>query len=252
MMPATARDKMLAACEQAKKDLTWDNRAEIRFLNYGQMGDVHESIDIDTFAELIRPTVDRAIGCFYNCLREAGMSLTQIDCILMVGGSVNLRPFADRVAEEWDGKEVYPRDAEWSVARGAASLSVSPGSYVAAQTVGVVLCDGSLYPLLCEGDRISPASEGRNATFALVEDEQAANLVFADGEMHILGYLVVPAFGFFREKIAVSARIDEDLILRIEARSRNRSERTTTRWSYDRLRLDYQLPVTEFEVADGA
>lgn len=248
-MPAEARDKMLAACEQAKRDLTWDERAEIRFLNYGQLGDVHESMDYETFSELIMPVVEKGIQCFNNCIRQAGINMTQLGCILMVGGSVNLRPLNERVAKEWNGKEIYPNDSDWSVGRGAASLSVSPGEHLLAQTVGVVMSDGSLYPLLKEGEAIA-MHDFTSATFALVEDDLAANLVFSDGEGSILGYLNVPTFGFFREKIEIRARVDRSLILSVQARSLNRSVRTTKEWQYNALRVDYQLPVTQLEVSD--
>jgi molecular chaperone DnaK len=248
-MPPEARDKMLAACEQAKRDLTWDERAEIQFVNYGEIEYVHESINFDDFSGLITPVVDQAVHCFENCIRQAGMSITQLDCILMVGGSVNLRPLSERIAKSWNGKEVYPPDSDWSVARGAARLSVCPGKHLLAQTVGIIMSDGSLYPLLKEGQPVA-LEECTSATFALVEDEPAANLVFSDGEERVLGYLNVPAFGFFREKIEVSAQIDRDLILRVKARSLNRTARTTREWHYNALRVDYQLPVTRIEVTD--
>lgn len=248
-MPPEARDKMLAACEQAKKDLTWDDRAEIQLVNYGEMEYVRESIDFESFSKLIAPVVEQAIHCFESCVRQAGMSMSQLDCVLMVGGSVNLRPLSKRVAEAWNGIDYYPPDSDWSVARGAASLSVSPGEHLLAQTVGLVLSDGSFYPLLTEGEPVD-AGKCAAATFALVEDDPAASLVFSDGGERILGHLTVPTFGFFREKIEVRAQVDQDLILRVQARSLNRSTRTTMEWHYDALRVDYQLPVTRLEVTD--
>ncbi len=235
------RDKMLFYCEQAKRDLTWDDPAEIYFPSYGDLGEVHESIDFEDFSGLIEPVVDKAIRCFEDCIRRAGMSMTQLDCVLMVGGSVNLKPLSERVANDWNGKECYPEDSDWSVARGTASLSVSPGQYLLAQNVGLVMSDGSLHFLMNEGKPVvinGPVT----ATFALVEDERVANLIFSDGDGQMLGSLDVPAFGFFREKIDVRAHVDPDLTLRIEAKSMNRSSCTTTEWNYDFLRLDYELP----------
>lgn len=249
-MPPEARDKMLTACEQAKRDLTWDDTAQIQILDYGPLGDVFEIIDIEQFALLIKSVIDEAILCFEQCLERSGMNLTQLDCILMVGGSVNLRPFNERIAEIWEGKEYYPKgDPEWSVAGGAAKLSIHEGRHMLAQTVGVVMSDGSLYPLFRKGQYVNSGAFSA-ATFALVEDEPAANLIFADDTGKVLGYLSVPAFGFFREKIEVRAQIDEDLILRIKARSLNRSERNVREWQYDSLRMEYKLPVMQLEVGE--
>ncbi|SHH18757.1 molecular chaperone DnaK [Thermosyntropha lipolytica DSM 11003] len=247
-MPAEARDKMLTACEQAKRDLTWDDTAQIQILDYGPLGDVFETIDIEQFTLLINPVIDDAISCFGECLERSGMNIAQLDCILMVGGSVNLRPFNERIAEFWEGKEYYPEgEPEWSVAGGAARLSINEGKHILTQTVGVVMSDGSLYPLFAKGHYIN-SGDFSTATFALVEDAPAANLVFADGTGNALGYLSVPAFGFFGEKIEVIAWIDEDLILRIKARSLNRSEKSVREWQYDSLRMEYELPVMHLEV----
>lgn len=248
-MPPPARDKMLAACEQAKKDFTWDDRVEISILDYGALGNVHLSLDIESFSAWIRPAIDRAIQCFEDCIRQAGLNLAGLDCILMVGGSVNFRPLSERVAEIWEGKEVYPEDSDWSVARGAASLSVRPGGHLLAQTIGVTMSDGSLYPLLREGDTVEPG-DCTPATFALVEDEPAANFIFADDRGNTLGYMNVPTFGFFREKIEVRPRIDENLVLHVRTRNLNKSSRTAREWCYESLRMDYQLPVTGLEVAE--
>ncbi|WP_353733676.1 Hsp70 family protein [Syntrophothermus sp.] len=248
-MSPVDRDKMLAACERAKIDLTWDDLVEIRILNYGPLGEVNESINLENFTRLIMPQVDRAIQCFENCVQRAGMSLAQLDCVLMVGGSVNLRPFNERVARLWEGKEFYPQDSDWSVASGAASLCAHPDGHLLAQTVGLVMSDGSLYPLMKKGEH-AVTENPVTSIFALVEDEPAANLIFADDEGNTLGYINVPAFGFFREKIEVKAQIDRDLILHIQARSMNRSSRTTQKWHYDSLRMDYQLPVDRLEVEE--
>jgi molecular chaperone DnaK len=248
-MPPEARDKMLVACEQAKRDLSYDDRTEIQLVNYGDIEYVQDSIDYESFSRLVMPVVDRALQCFESCVQQAGKSITGLDGILMVGGSVNLRPLGERIAERWQGKEIYPADAEWSVAGGAACLSLHPGEYLPAQTVGLVLSDGSIYPLVPEGKPVK-LREWVEASFALVEDDPAASLVFSDGEGRILGYLNVPAFGFFREKILVSAQVDPDQILRIRARSTSRSEEMAEEWCYSSLRLDYRLPVNRKVVVD--
>lgn len=250
-MPPEARDKMLATCEQAKRDLTWDDTAQIRILDYGSFGDLNEIIDIEQFSLLIKPVLDEAILCFERCLERAGMNLTQLDCILMVGGSVNLRPFSELVGEIWEGKEYYPKkDPDWSVAGGAAKLSMNEGKHMLAHTVGIVMSDGSLYPLFKKGEEVVPGSFSA-ATFALVEDEPAANLIFADDTGKVLGYMSVPAFGFFHEKIEVKAQIDKDLIFHVYARSLNRSSKTAKEWQYDSLNMEYKLPMAQLEVGEN-
>lgn len=247
-MPPEARDILITSCEQAKKDLSFDDTAVIQFVDYGEIEYVQEVIDFESFSELVDPVVDEAIRCFESCVRQSGISIKQLDCILMVGGSVNLRPLREKIETAW-GESVlfFPRDPDWSVATGAASLSINPGKYLLAQTIGIIMSDGTLYPLMEKG---KPVEENKpvHAYFALTENDQDANLVFGDERGRVLGYLNVPAIGFFREKIEVSAFIDSDHILKVYARSHNRSEKTKRIWSYSDVHLDYQLPVTDLEV----
>lgn len=246
-MPAGDRDKLLASCEQAKRDLTYDEQTEVRIWKYGELGEVNIVVDIDKFSKLITPEIDLAINFFERTLDNARISIEELGCILMVGGSVNLRPFSERIGQRWGGKAFYPSESDWSVAHGAASLSVNPGQYYLAQDVGVLMSDGSFFPLVHENDVVqfgNPIS----FNFALVEDSSTANFIFSEGNGQRVGSLNVPTFGFFREKIELKTNITEDLILRVVARSQSRSEKTQIEWEYTNLKFNYQLPVTNLEV----
>jgi molecular chaperone DnaK len=167
----------------------------------------------------------------------------------MVGGSVNLRPFSNAVASRWKGKVFYPGDSDWSVARGAANLSLQPGNYVLAQDVSVRMSDGSLFPLVSQGDHVTFGNT-TTYTFALVEDSSTANFVICDENGRNIGYLNVPSFGFFREKIPLIVAIDNNMIFQVTARSQERAEITRQGWRFAGLRLDYQLPVVDLEVTE--
>lgn len=247
-MPPNARDKLIAYCEQAKKELTYDDRTEIRFWKYGDIDEVALSIDIETFSGLIRYDVEKAIDCFEECLKNARISLEELDCILMVGGSVNLRPFIETVNKRWKGKEFYPRESDWSVAQGAAGLSVNPGQYFLAQSVGVIMSDDSFYPILKEGEPVI-IDDQISCTFALVEDSDTANFIFSDGMGVSLGNLHAPTYGFFKEKIDLKTAVDKNLILTVVVKSQNRSVKNT--WNFTGLRLNYQLPVSLQVTSDG-
>jgi molecular chaperone DnaK len=244
-MPPAARDMMIARCERAKRDLADREVVQIVLNKYGELGPIRVTLDIDTFSRLVESEVEQVIECFEATLRRARLSMDELGCILMVGGSVNLRPFIERVEEKWK-KCFYPEESDWSVAAGAAMLSVKPGRYKLAETIGVIMSDDSFYPLVHEGDVVDHKTVEHS--FALVEDSKTANFIFSDANRRILGRLNVPSFGFFREKIDLQSRIDRDLVLRVTARSAQRSERYTEEWRYPGPRLHYQLPAG-FEVA---
>lgn len=247
-MPSAARDMLLARCERAKKDLQFRDVVELTLLKYGDLGSFRIPLDIDTFTRLIGREIQQAIDCFEDTLKRARLSMDELGCILMVGGSVNLRPFVEEVEGIWPCEKIYPEDADWSVARGAGSLSMNPGHYLLAETIGMIMSDESFYPLLKEGYRVT--HEPVAFTFALVEDSSTANFIFSDQNRHILGYMNVPAFGFFQEKIDLEAIIDKDLVFRVTARSQHRSDRYTGEWSYPGPALYYRLPA-RLEVAVG-
>lgn len=248
-MPSGARDRLIASCEQAKKDLTNDDQTEIRIWRYGDFGEINIVIDIEMFSSLIAPDIAQVISCFEESVSRARLSFEELGCILMVGGSVNLRPFSNAVASRWKGKVFYPGDSDWSVARGAANLSLQPGNYVLAQDVSVRMSDGSLFPLVSQGDHVTFGNT-TTYTFALVEDSSTANFVICDENGRNIGYLNVPSFGFFREKIPLIVAIDNNMIFQVTARSQERAEITRQGWRFAGLRLDYQLPVVDLEVTE--
>ncbi len=248
-MSAGARDKLIANCEQAKKDLTYDEQTEIRIWNYGNLGEVNTVLDIDKFRALVSSKVKGVVEFFQQTVEQAGLNFEELGCILMVGGSVNLRPFAEKIDELWGDKAYYPQDSAWSVAQGAASLSISPGKYVLAQSIVVVMSDGSFYPLINEGDSFHK-EQTYTHDFSLVEDSPTANFIFSDEKKNTLGHLHVPAFGFFKEKIVLKTSMTEDLTVRVVAKSNNRDEITKRQWTYTNVRMNYQLPVTKIEVAE--
>lgn len=240
-MSASDRDMLISRCETAKRDLSDLSLVEIRLNRYGEAGAFSVPLDIDTFARIIAFEVEQAIGCFEETLGRAKLSSDELGCILMLGGSVNLLPFIDEAEKVWNCEKIYPDEPDWSVARGASRLSVTKGQYRLAETVGVIMADGSFYPLLKAGEPVTGQSV--NFTFALTEDSKTANFIFADENMRILGYLHVPSFGFFKEKIDLTARINSDLVCKVIARSQCRSKRYTEIWEYSALRFVYQLPV---------
>ncbi len=239
-MPSSARDMMIARCERAKKDLAVRDMVEIALNKYGDLGPFRVALDINKFSKLTEYEVESAIKCFEDTLRKAGISMEELGCVLMVGGSVKLAPFIERVEKRWKCDMIFPDESEWSVASGAAKLSVKPGNYQLAETIGVIMADDTLYPLIKAGDVVD--YQPVEFTFAMVEDSKTANFVFGDGH-NVLGYLHVPAFGFLKEQINLEAVIDEDLVFRVRAKSGKRSERYTEEWQHPGPKLCYQLPT---------
>ncbi|WP_423148078.1 Fe-S protein assembly chaperone HscA [Rubrolithibacter danxiaensis] len=100
--------------EEAKKALTNQN------IFNSAVGDIPCAITRGTFEELIRPKVEETINSCRNALKDAELSVTDIDEIIMVGGSTRTPSVKQQVAAFFE-KEVHDKiDPDQVVALGAA------------------------------------------------------------------------------------------------------------------------------------
>jgi molecular chaperone DnaK len=244
-MPAVNRDMMLVRSERAKRALYDDDTATISINNYGEFGAVRETLDYDWFSEIISTYVDKAIECFDRVVSESGVGINNIDRIIMVGGSSNLRPLTEKLDSRYGDRLYFPEETMWNVGTGAAMLSATPGGYYSNQKIGVILSDNTLFPLLKENEKIEKWSARHH--FAIVDTNQEARFIFggsADLEQDDDKYvtLQVPAYVFLQEQIILDANIDDDLVFNVIASSTMRTEEYRRIWKYERLKCYYQLP----------
>jgi molecular chaperone HscA len=79
--------------EEAKKSFA------VQTLFNEKIGDIWCTIDRGTFEELIRPKVQQTIDCCRNALNDAGLQVSQIDEVVMVGGSTRTALVKKMVSE---------------------------------------------------------------------------------------------------------------------------------------------------------
>jgi molecular chaperone HscA len=111
--PKLAQELRLKA-EEAKKSFAHQS------LFNEKVGDIWCTIDKKTFEQLIMPKVQQTITACANALKDAGLSTTQIDEVVMVGGSTRTELVKSKVSEFFGRKvhdEVNPDEV---VALGAA------------------------------------------------------------------------------------------------------------------------------------
>ena len=100
--------------EEAKKALTSQN------LFNDKIGDVPCAISKSIFDQLIAEKVEETIAACKSALKDAGLTTTQIDEVVMVGGSTRT-PLVKQKVAEFFGKEVHDKiDPDEVVALGAA------------------------------------------------------------------------------------------------------------------------------------
>lgn len=243
-MPLVAQDRMLVKAERAKRVLGDDDDTSMFLGTYGDLGAFREALSYEWLDETIEPEVDRAMKCLADTIEDSGVGLANVDRIVMIGGSSNLRPLLDRMGQKYGDKLFFPDETMWSIGDGAARLSINPGMYYAAQDLGLVLSDGSYFPILKVGDRV----KGWRSTtsFGIVDHSEEARLIFSgskdlDRSSDRYWVFSVPQYGFLQEKIELESTFNDDLVFKTTAKSSMRSGRLSKTWEYDRIKCYYQL-----------
>ncbi len=251
-MPSSAQDMMRVRAERAKRMLSDDDTATIAINAYGPYGACRETLEYDWFSDIVAPEVDMAIKCLEEAIHQSGVGGANIDRIVMVGGSSNLRPLLDKMEEKYGDKLFFPDETMWNVGQGAAMLAMAPGGYYSNQSIGIVLSDQSYYELLAPD---TPIDGWHTAcSFGIVDSGQEARFVFGgspDIESSSEKYktLSVPAYRFLQEQIRLKASVDANMIFTVVAGSNMRPDEFQRLWEYTRLKCYYKLPGKQ--VHDG-
>lgn len=212
-MNESEQDQIINRSEDAKKRLSVEDFAPVRLMNYGGKAMIRQSVSLESFQALIAGRAEEAIQVLYQALDKASISLGQLDAVLMVGGSCEMRPIVTRL-EEICGSIVYrPEKIQWVVASGAAFLAGKQTVYKLEHDFGVLLSDGSVYPIFEAGETIP--CDAKELTFGVVEDTTSAVFILTDDLKNELKRMVVPIKGFTAEGLRLKASIDADMIAHI-------------------------------------
>lgn len=119
-----AYSRIYEAAEQAKKDLSEQTQAEVNlpYIMMDANGPKHfiTTINRATFERLIEPVVNKVITCAHNALREAKMAPSDLDGILLVGGSCRIPLVQERLRKEFGVELLKNANLDEIVATGAA------------------------------------------------------------------------------------------------------------------------------------
>lgn len=244
-MPSSAQDMMRVRAERAKRILGNDDTATISINNYGVYGPCRETLEYDWFADIVDPEVTMAMACLEEAIRQSGVGLANIDRIVMVGGSSNLRPLLEKMEVKYGDKLFFPEETMWNVAQGAAMLAMTPGEYYANQSIGIILSDNAYYEILKPDTPIRGWEH--TCHFGIVDSSHEARFVFGgspDIEASPERYktLAVPAYRFLQEQIVLKAYIDDNMVFTAVAGSNMQPDAYRRLWEYTQLKCYYRLP----------
>jgi molecular chaperone DnaK len=147
MEQPTTRWRLLQACERAKCELSFaaSIRVTEEFITTvnGQPINLDVAIDRHEYEELIAQDIERTIQCVDEAIRDSGLKISQIDELILVGGSTRTPLVQRRLKEE------FQRDPKWSV---NPDLAVALGAATQAamqlgHSIGPILIDVATHTL---------------------------------------------------------------------------------------------------------
>ncbi|WP_318508344.1 molecular chaperone DnaK [Bacillus sp. T3] len=178
-----ALQRLKDAAEKAKKDLSGVTSTQISlpFITAGEAGPLHLEVNLTRakFDEISAHLVERTMGPTRQALRDAGLSTSEIDKVILVGGSTRIPAVVEAIKKEIGkdpSKGVNPDEV---VAMGAAIQ----GGVISGDVKDVVLLDvtplslgietmGGVFTKLIDRNTTIPTSKSQ--VFSTAADSQTA------------------------------------------------------------------------------
>ncbi|HUQ74836.1 MAG TPA: Fe-S protein assembly chaperone HscA, partial [Burkholderiales bacterium] len=121
LAPLSSRDMrlLLVKAREAKEYLTVHEEANVTAkLGSGELVDI--TIDSQTFCRITQTLVQKTLGPVRKALRDAGLTVSQVDGVVMVGGATRMPQIQRAVAEFFKRDPLNNLDPDKVVALGAA------------------------------------------------------------------------------------------------------------------------------------
>ena len=261
-------DSIKDAAEQAKIDLSSMNYADIILPDFN----IHFRISRDTFETLIKETVDKTFEYIKQSLKDAKLTIEDIDVVLPVGGTTRIPIIKNKLKEIFGNKVKFSMNPQEAVALGA-SVQAGIKSNEISSEEGIIITDICNYPLGvgCIGEHQGMLIPGvfseiipkhtslpcyKSEIYYTVNDDQdSVNVEVYQGESKLvldnikIGEFTSPAIPRNRaglESIKITFGYDLNGVLEVEAEIVSTGEKSKINYSMQNLNLSEQK-VTSYK-----
>jgi len=250
-MPKKQQDRMITACEGVKIQISEDGSDYMFSIrDYGDYDTQTVTITNEFFEDIVRPVIfKKVLKTIDTAMGYAGLTAAYIDAVIIAGGSSNLRQFRTAIRNLFgEDKVIFPDDAQFISGKGAALVPLMNGKFKLNDNVGIIMSDNTIFPILKKGED-GVGSKKDKYTFSLTEDSPDAHFIITNGDGKIIYDKVnIPTKGFLKERLEVSAYIDDNQVANIEIQSKLVSDELKEKYPPIKIKkLTYYYDLSEID-----
>ena len=241
-----AMSRLIERCERAKIDLSFRSDVSIyvgSFFQGIEDDDFESTLSRSELEQIVNPLLEKGFERIERILENAGYSLEQVALCVATGGMSNM-PAVSRRLHEWFGPErvQIPDGTATLIAEGAAWIAADQAGLQLAKNIELLLARNSYIPLVKAGTAMPQEGEEQSqpfhlyctdprdgvAKFQICTPKRAGSTVLPGDPRNHLDNVTVRVDSkarAFQERLELDIRIDDDLILKVDARSLNEKDR---------------------------
>jgi len=241
-----AKERLLEACERAKIALSGRSSASVyvgNFFRNTDSDDVDYTLSKEELEEAVGTLLDKGFARIDKVLADAGYGHNQVELCLATGGMSNMPTVKERLHLSFGPQRVsVPDETATLIAEGAARIAADNASLHLAKNVELELARSSYLPLLKAGTRMprggtmtrpekfhlycTDPRDGK-AKFQICAPRRAGRKVRPNEPRTCLETMTVKVDAkarLFHERLELTVKVDENLILHAHAHALNRRD----------------------------